>query len=50
MHVSKLFGVIFFVLANRIFDRLISLESNKRPRRIFDSLARDINLSFDATD
>ena len=48
IHVSKFVGVIFLVLANGISDRLISLESDKRSRRFFDSYARDANLSFNA--
>ena len=48
VHVCKFVGVTFLILANGIFDRLISLESDKRSRGIFDSYARDINLSFDA--
>ena len=50
IHVSKFVGVIFFVLANGISDRLISLELDQRPRRIFDSCARGVNLSLNATD
>ena len=48
IHVCKFVGVIFLVLANGISNRIISLESDKRPRRIFDCYAGDINLSFDA--
>ena len=48
IHVCKFVGMIFLVLENGISDRLLSLESDKRSRRIFDSYARDINLSFDA--
>ena len=50
IHVSTFASVIFFVLANGISDRVISFESDKRPRRIFDSYARDVNLCFEATD
>ena len=50
IHVSIFVGVIFLVLANGISDRLISLESDNRSRRIFDSCARDINLDFDANE
>ena len=50
IHVYKFIGVTFFVLANGISDRVISFESDKRPRRIFDSYARDVNLCFEATD
>ena len=49
-HVCKFVGVIFLVLVNGISDQLFSLESDKLSRRIFDSYARDINLSFDANE